>query len=133
MKNDDPYAKSKAIRKGELDNELPSYEEISGWFQRVPITWLPALLSACVHQCAVKGVFQDGQLIEFAKAIEAKAKGPAAGILRNKPETKNNVSALIVALKQARAVLAPMAKQIICPKDNPLSRAVNEIDKALKE
>lgn len=48
----------------------------------------------------------------------------------------NNLKAenerLTAALHHCRSMLEPMAKQIICPKDNPLRRAVDAIDEAMK-
>ena len=63
------------IRDGKLDNEMPCFEELTGWLQRVPMTWLPALLSHTVHQCVLQGVFQDGKLVEHVKAAEKAQRG----------------------------------------------------------
>lgn len=56
----DPFEKAKVIRSGEMDNEMPSYDELTGWIQRVPITWLPGLLRQCVSTCHNKEVFRTG-------------------------------------------------------------------------
>lgn len=77
----DPFERAKLIRAGKLDGEMPDFEELTGWLQRVPMTWLPALLAACVHQCVIQGVFQEGRLIDLVKAAEERAKDPTS-ILR---------------------------------------------------
>lgn len=71
-----PFERARKIRKGELDNEMPPYEELTGWIQRVSVTQLPGLLSACVHACVVQDVFQEGRLLEWVKAAEVNAKDP---------------------------------------------------------
>jgi hypothetical protein len=55
----DPFERSKAIRNGELDSEMPMYEELTGWLGRVPLTWLPGLLIRIVKECIVKNVFAN--------------------------------------------------------------------------
>jgi hypothetical protein len=77
----DRFEKAKLIREGKLDDELPDYEELTGWLQRVPVTWLPSLLSACVHQCVVQGVFREGGLAQFVKSAEERSADPTS-ILR---------------------------------------------------
>ncbi len=54
------YDKASAIRRGELDDALPDFEEMTGWLQRVPITWLPGLFHAIAYQCFFKKVFAPG-------------------------------------------------------------------------
>lgn len=54
------FEKEKMIRDGKLDSEMPGYEELTGWFQRVPATWLPGLLSSCVRQCVKRSIFKPG-------------------------------------------------------------------------
>jgi hypothetical protein len=76
--SNDPFERAKLIREGKLDDELPDYEELTGWLQRVPQTWLPGLLAACVHQCVVQDVFKAGGLSAFVKSAEAKAQDPAS-------------------------------------------------------
>jgi hypothetical protein len=62
MADADPYARAKAIRRGEIDDEMPAYEELTGWLQRVPVTWLPALLTRVVALCVIRQVFREGGL-----------------------------------------------------------------------
>jgi hypothetical protein len=85
--NSDPFARAKMIRAGKLDNEIPNFEELTGWLERMPMTWLPAFLMACVHQCVVRDVFQGGGLVECVKGAEERAKDPTS-ILRDEiPKT----------------------------------------------
>ena len=69
----DPFERAKQIRRGELDDEMPDYSELTGWLQRVPVTWLPGLLADAVQLCAIRKVFQDGKLIPFCERAETKA------------------------------------------------------------
>lgn len=62
------------IRRGERDDSLPDFEVITGWFQRVPMTWLPGLFHALVMQCLFKNVFQPGGMqsrIQYCEKIFA--------------------------------------------------------------
>ena len=77
----DPIERARQIRAGEIDAELPDYEELSGWLQRVPMTWLPGLLIDTVKQCVVRSVFKDGGL-ERIVAAAIKQAGPGCE-LRN--------------------------------------------------
>jgi hypothetical protein len=77
----DPFENAKLIRQGKLDHEMPDYEELAGWLQRVPKTWLPSLLSACVHACEVQQVFKAGMIVGFVKSA-AKAANDPTSILR---------------------------------------------------
>lgn len=72
----DPFEKAKAIRAG--TEPLPHYEELTGWIQRAPATWLPGLLAQVVKCCVVEKVFQDGKLAPFAAKAEEHAKAEAA-------------------------------------------------------
>ena len=65
----DPFEKAKAIRKGELDSDMPMYAEITGWIQRVPKTWLPALLMHVIHRCVHEKVFQEGGIVRLAEKV----------------------------------------------------------------
>jgi hypothetical protein len=78
----DPFELAKAIRRGEKDGELPEYEVLTGWLQRVPITWLPALLGHVVAQCVVRNVFQSGKMLAYCERAELLASDPAS-VLRN--------------------------------------------------
>ena len=74
--------KAKAIRRGEIDDQLPDYEEMTGWFQRVPVTWLPGLLTRVVSQCVIRKVFQVGKMLPFVERAEGIANDPNS-MLRN--------------------------------------------------
>ncbi len=82
----DPFERAKLIRAGKLDNAMPDFEELTGWLQRVPMTWLPALLAASVHQCVIQDVFQPGRLLELVKNAEARASDPTS-ILRQRADS----------------------------------------------
>lgn len=77
----DPFELAKAIRRGEKDDELPDYEVLTGWLQRVPVTWLPALLAYVVTQCVVRNVFQTGKMLPYCERAELLANDPTS-ILR---------------------------------------------------
>lgn len=64
----DQFEKAKQIRDGELDSQFPDYEEMTGWFQRAPMTWLPGLLIAVVQQCVLRNVFKEGGLERIVAA-----------------------------------------------------------------
>ncbi len=78
----DPFDKAKKIRKGELDSELPHFDEITGWLQRCPQTWLPALLRQTVASCLAQNVFQDGKLVVFVERCVTQFNEPGHGVLR---------------------------------------------------
>lgn len=66
------FEKEKQIRKGELDAELPGYEVLTGWLERVPLTWLPGLFLRLTAICVARGVFQEGgieKVLERGKLI----------------------------------------------------------------
>lgn len=72
----DPFEKAKQIRAGELDDAMPSYDELTGWLQRVPMTWLPGLLIRVVEMCVARKVFKPGGIENtVAKAIEQRVEG----------------------------------------------------------
>lgn len=71
MKSADPFERAKDIRKGKLDAEMPSYEDLTGWLGRVPMTWLPGLLIRTVEMCVIRRVFKDGAILPVVeRAIE---------------------------------------------------------------
>ena len=74
--NKDKFAKAKAIRRGNLDEQLPSLEEMSGWFQRVPVTVLASVLRKLLAVCVRRKVFEADELLEFVRHIEAKYSDP---------------------------------------------------------
>lgn len=78
----DPFERAAAIRRGDLDGELPMYEELTGWLQRVPITWLPGLLARTVTMCVIRRVFQLGKLVPYAARAEVMALEHPEGVLR---------------------------------------------------
>lgn len=78
----DPFKRAKAIRRGELDDEMPDYEELTGWMQRVPITWLPGILAQVVTSCVANGVFKEGGLMRFVDKTRILAADINAASLR---------------------------------------------------
>ena len=79
----DAYERAKAIRRGELDDEMPQYEELTGWIQRVPITWLPWILRQVVTCCVVRCVFQSGGLLRFVTSVSEQAVDVSEASLRD--------------------------------------------------
>lgn len=83
MPDIDPFQREKDIRAGKLDDEMPGYEELTGWLQRIPKTWLPGLLANVTHQCVVQNIFQDGKLLPFVERAELQAKHFPESVLRD--------------------------------------------------
>lgn len=98
--NSDPFKREREIREGKLDNEMPGFEELTGWLHRVPMTWLPALLASCVHQCVLQGVFQEGRLVEVVKGAEERAKDPTSILRKESPAGKQTAGTKIDALER---------------------------------
>ena len=44
----DPFDRAARIARGELDEEMPTVDELKQWMRRVPITWRPSLLRQAV-------------------------------------------------------------------------------------
>lgn len=82
----DPFERAKAIRRGELDDEMPDYDELTGWVQRVPMTWLPGILAQVVTCSVVHGVFNDGGLARFVEKAMISAADINAASLRGDAE-----------------------------------------------
>lgn len=79
----EPFEKAKAIRRGEV--ELPMYEELTGWIQRAPQTWLPALLAQVVTCCVVGKVFKDFANMMMFIDRAADGAGKPEAVLRATP------------------------------------------------
>lgn len=79
----DPFAEAREIRRGR--GELPDYEVIAGWLQRVPQTWLPALVGHIVELAVIQSVFRD---TEALSAFVAGAARRAGNPLRQAVEAK---------------------------------------------
>lgn len=77
------FEKASQIRKGELDDEMPSYEELTGWMQRVPETWLPGLVMRVVSMAVIRGVFADGGLEKTVERAKQQAIEHPQGVLRD--------------------------------------------------
>lgn len=51
----DPFEKGKQIRRGELDDEIPNYDELTGWQQRYPkVHWITAGTRAQAERLAFR-------------------------------------------------------------------------------
>lgn len=83
MKEQLPFERGAKIRRGELDDELPDYDELTGWLQRVPVTWLRGILARATELCVIREVFQPGKLITFVQRAEQRAAEHPAGVLRD--------------------------------------------------
>lgn len=53
------FERARAIRRGELDHEMPAYDELTGWIQRLPKTMLPGVLRQAIQCCILGPVFKD--------------------------------------------------------------------------
>lgn len=76
------FDKAGKIRRGELDDELPDYEVLTGWIQRLPETWLPGMLFRLVVACELQQVFQEGGMERAIQRARAYARDPAQSVLR---------------------------------------------------
>lgn len=68
-----PYQRSRDIRSGKVDGGMPSYEELTGWLQRIPETWLPSLLMRISMHCSIAKTFtsKDAQIEACAKSYDS--------------------------------------------------------------
>lgn len=71
-----PFQRERDIRAGKMDAERPSFEEITGWFGRVPKTWLPGLLIRIVEISERNKVFKEGGLEKTVARIVEDCKKP---------------------------------------------------------
>ena len=79
----DQFERVSKIRKGELDSERPTYEELTGWIHRVPVTQLPGLLLHVVACCLSSPVFaSDDKLRAYVDRLIKIWNEPHHGILR---------------------------------------------------
>lgn len=82
----DPYQRAKDIRAGKLDNEMPDYEELTGWIQRMPLTWVGGLLSAIIHRAVLGPFFRDDTaLLLFVKRSIDKTRDPNSVFRSDEP------------------------------------------------
>lgn len=44
----DPFERAARIARGELDDDMPTCDELNQWMRRVPVTWRPSLLRQAV-------------------------------------------------------------------------------------
>jgi len=79
---DGPFARAAAIRRGEKDGELPDYDVLTGWLQRVPITWLPDLFFRICFLCIARGVFREGGMDRMIERAKQEAADPNGSALR---------------------------------------------------
>ena len=87
---DEPFDRAAKIRRGECDDEMPAYDELTGWLQRVPITWLPGLLVRTVELCVIRKVFQGNGLKTVVSRAKAKATMYPGSVLRSTQETEED-------------------------------------------
>jgi hypothetical protein len=75
----DPFQRAKDIRAGKLDHEMPNYNELCQWIQRVPKTWLGGLLRQTAVCCVHPPFFaSDEALIEFVRRAIDDSRNPAS-------------------------------------------------------
>lgn len=78
---DDAFSKAKSIRSGE--GELPAFEELTGWIQRVPDTWLPSLLLRVATLCFARGVFAGDGINAYIEVARQNGTNASESSLRN--------------------------------------------------
>ncbi len=76
----DPFQRAKEIRAGE--HELPMFDELTGWLERAPKTWLPALLVRVVALCFIRKVFVNQTALECFIGKHAALAATGTGALR---------------------------------------------------
>lgn len=59
----DPFERAKAIRRGELDHEMPMHDELTGWIARMPLTWQGSVLRALVTRMVAEPFFKDDETL----------------------------------------------------------------------
>jgi hypothetical protein len=79
---DGAYVEAAAIRRGEREGQLPDYEVLTGWLQRVPLTWLPDLFFRICLACIMRGVFQEGGMDRMITRAQQQASDPDGSALR---------------------------------------------------
>jgi hypothetical protein len=79
----DPFKEAKEIRAGKLDEKMPGFEVLTGWLQRVPMTWLPSLLVRTVSHCIKRKVFKDSDALMRTVQKAADQAGDETSMLRN--------------------------------------------------
>lgn len=80
--DDNPFERARQIRRGDLDDEMPMFEELTGWVQRMPMSMLPAMLTQVIASCLHKGVFKEGKLVSFVCRMVDQWDEPGHGVLR---------------------------------------------------
>lgn len=81
----DPFERTKKIRSGELDKEMPPFEELVQWLSRIPKTWLPSLLIRLTDRCERERVFVEGGLKRVVDKAVKDSKLPLG--LREEPDS----------------------------------------------
>lgn len=82
VSKDIAYMEAAAIRRGDHDDKLPDYEVLTGWLQRVPLTWLPDLFFRICLACIMRRVFQDGGMDRVIARAKNQASDPNSSVLR---------------------------------------------------
>ncbi len=74
----DPFEREKLIQAGELDDQMPGYEEMCRWLERMPTTWLPGLTARCAQLAVLRPAFKDkSAAVRFCtRAIEVAGMPP---------------------------------------------------------
>lgn len=81
--SDGPFIEAAAIRRGDRDDELPDYDVLTGWLQRVPSTWLPDLFYRICLFCILRGVFSPNGMESVIDRAKKAAEDPAMAALRD--------------------------------------------------
>ena len=99
------FEEAAAIRRGERDDDMPDYEVLTGWIQRLPMTWLPGLLVRVAAMCVHRGVYREGGIEAAIERAKALGSDPTSEVLRGEneqqPESVNQ--RLLDALKPLAA------------------------------
>lgn len=85
------FEEAAAIRRGERDDDMPDYEVLTGWIQRLPMTWLPGLLVRVAAMCVHRGVYREGGIEAAIERAKALGSDPTSEVLRGEqqPESVN--------------------------------------------
>lgn len=88
----DPFAKAKAIRRGELDHEMPDHDELSGWIMRMPMTWQGSMLRSLLTRMAHEPFFKDdAALHNYIDRCLVAARNPMSCLRKGDDERQSQV------------------------------------------
>jgi len=86
----DPFERAKRIRQGELDDEMPTLDELKGWIRRCPDSWHRSILEQVITCMAASGLYKDGGISKYVATIERVACEPSSFLRRDLSAGQSN-------------------------------------------